>query len=85
MNEREHFLAWHRLHIKRRPLPYSSGACVKVRWARGAKNGGPGDQKRGTRALCFESDFMRTFPGNLDEAWPGNKSLNYFLSNLVNF
>ena len=48
MNEREHFLAWHRLHIKRRPLPYSSGACVKVRWVKGA-TGAKGGQGRGTR------------------------------------
>ena len=30
MNEKEHFLAWHRLHIKRRPLPYRSSSLSNL-------------------------------------------------------
>ena len=32
MNEKEHFLAWHRLHIKRRPLPYRSSNLELRHW-----------------------------------------------------
>ena len=49
MNEREHFLAWHRLHIKRRPLPYSSGACVRAKGLEDRERGGQGDQERRNR------------------------------------
>ena len=34
MNEKEHFLAWHRLHIKRRPLPYRSSSLSNTQQPR---------------------------------------------------